>query len=59
MCSLLAKSFIEADITYNESREFQYLFNAVAFNYVRMDWMFVCCIRMDKQTAKAYCLAYS
>ena len=33
--SLLAESeFIEADITYNESRGYRYLFNAVAFNYI-------------------------
>ena len=35
MYSLLAESeFIEADITYNESRGYRYLFNAVAFNYI-------------------------
>lgn len=42
MCSLLAESeFIEADITYNETREYRYLFNMVAFNYITMDWMIV------------------
>ena len=60
MCSLLAESeFIEADITYNESREYRYLFNAVTFNYTTMDWMVVSRVRMDQQTAAAYGLAYS
>lgn len=60
MCSLLAESeFIEADITYNETREYRYLFNMVAFNYTTMDWMVVSRIRMDKQDANAYALAYS
>ena len=41
---------------FNESREFRNLFNAVAFNYTTMDWVV---IRMDKQMATAYSLAYS
>lgn len=42
MTDLLSKSdFVEADITYNETREYPYLFNMVAFNYTTMDWMVV------------------
>ena len=60
MCSLLAKSeFVEADITFNETREYPYLFNMVAFNYVTMDWVVVSRIRMNKQDAAAHGLAYS
>ena len=61
MSSLLAESeFVEADITYiNETREYPYLFNMVAFSYVTMDWVIVSRVRMTKQDASAYCLAYS
>ena len=41
--------FIEADITYNETVEYPYLFNAAVFNYVTMEWVVTCRIRMDKQ----------
>ena len=50
---------MEADITFNETREYPYLFNMVAFNYVTMDWVVVSRIRMDKQDAAAHALAYS
>ena len=60
MSSLLAESkFVEADVTYNETREYPYLFNMVAFNYVTMDWLVVSRVRMNKQDASAYGLAYS
>ena len=60
MCSLLAESeFVEADVTYNKTREYPYLFNMVAFNYVTMDWVVVSRVRMNKQDAAAYGLAYS
>ncbi len=60
MSSLLAESeFVEADITYNETREYPYLFNMVAFSYVTMDWVVVSRVRMTKQDASAYGLAYS
>ena len=60
MSSLLAESeFVEADITYNKTREYPYLFNMVAFSYVTMDWVIVSRVRMTKQDASAYCLAYS
>ena len=42
MSSILAESdFIEADITYNETREYPYLFNVLSFNYVTLDWAVV------------------
>ena len=47
MSSLLAESeFVEADVTYNETREYPYLFSMVAFNYVTMDWVVVSRIRI-------------
>ena len=60
MSSLLAKSeFVEANITYNETREYPYLFNMVAFNYVTMDWVVVSHVRTNKQDAIAYDMAHS
>ena len=60
MSSLLANSeFVEADITYNETRQYRYLFNIVAFNYTTMDWVVVSRVRMDKQDTNVYALAYS
>ena len=60
MSSLLAESeFVEADITYNKTREYPYLFNMVAFSYITMDWVVVNRVRMNKQDASAYSLAYS
>jgi len=38
MSEILFKTeFIEVDITYNETKEYPYLFNAAAFNEVTMD----------------------
>ena len=60
MCSLLAKSeFVEADIAFNETREYPYLFNLMAFNYVTIDWVVVSRICMNKQDATAHGLTYS
>ena len=60
MSSILAESeFIEADITYNETKEYPYLFNVVAFNDVTLDWVVVSRVRMDKQDGNAYALAFS
>ena len=50
--------FIQADITYDDCREYLYLFNAVAFNKVTMDWMVIGRIRLNSQSASAYGLAF-
>ena len=55
----MESEIIEADITCNETREYPYLFNKVAFSYVTMDWFVVSRVRMTKQAASTYCLAYS
>ena len=40
MSEILSKAeSIEADTTYNETKEYPYLFNAVAFNETTMDWV--------------------
>ena len=59
MNEILAQSeFIEADITYNETKEYPYLFNMVSFNYTTMDWMVVSRVRLSRQNADAYALAF-
>ena len=60
MTEILSKSeFVEADITYNETREYPYLFNMVAFNYTTMDWVVVSRVRLTRQTAEAYSIAFT
>ena len=59
MSSLLARAeFVEADITFNGSREYPYLFNLVAFDDRTLAWAVVSRVRLDKQGAKAYALAF-
>ena len=59
MCQLLSTSdFVEAEITFNESLEYPYLFNMVAFDEVTMEWTTVSHIRMDKQDTTAHALAF-
>ena len=41
--------FIEADITFNETKKYPYLFNVVAFNETTMEWIVVSRVRMNKQ----------
>ena len=53
-----SSQFIETDITYNETKEYPYLFNATAFVPITMHWMVVCRIRITKQTEKAYAFCF-
>ena len=53
--ALTESEFIEADITHNETKEYPYLCNVVAFNDVTiLDWVVVSRVRMDKQDDNAY-----
>ena len=59
MSKVLSKAeFIEADITFNETKEYPYLFNVVAFNDTTMEWIVVSRVRMNKQDHQAYCLGF-
>ena len=59
MSEILSKAeFIETDITYNETKEYPYLFNAATFNEMTMDWVVVSRVRLTKQDHQAYCLAF-
>ena len=53
-----AADFMQCDITYDECIEFPYLFNAVVFNLVTMEWMVIGRIHMNKQDSCAYALAF-
>ena len=64
MSPLMAKigseaEFIQCDITYDDLKEYPYLFNAVAFNFVTMEWMVIARVRLNKQTSEAYRIAFS
>ena len=50
--------FIQCDITYDDCRDYPYIFNAVAFNKVSMEWVVVARLRLDAQSASAYALAF-
>ena len=59
MSEVLSKAeFIEADITFNETKEYPYLFNVVAFNDTTMEWIVVSRVRMNKQDHQAHCLGF-
>ena len=63
MSSTMAKvaseaDFIQCDITYDDCRDYPYIFNAVAFNKVSMEWMVVARLRLDAQSASAYALTF-
>ena len=49
--------FIQCDITYDDMKDYPYIFNAVAFNAVSMERMVVARVRINKQTSAAYELA--
>ena len=56
--TLASSQFIETDITYNETKEYPYLFNATAFDPINMHWMVVCRIRITKQTKETYAFCF-
>ena len=50
--------FVQCDITYDDCRDYPYIFNTVAFNKVSMEWMVVARLRLDAQSASTYALAF-
>ena len=50
--------FIQTDITYDHMQGYKYLFHAVAFNDVTMEWMVVARVWLDKQCSNAYALGF-
>ena len=63
MSPLMAKiltdaPFLEADVTFDETREYPYMFNVTAFDTVTMKWVVVCRIRITKQTQDAYAMCF-
>ena len=50
--------FVKADIIFNETEEYPYIFNMVTFNQVTMEWMVVSCVRMTREDHNAYALGF-
>ena len=46
-----ASEFIQTDVTYDGSREYSYLFNAVAFDGITMEYTIIARVRLSQQTA--------
>ena len=55
---LSTAEFLQTDITYNENSQYPYLFNAVVFNEVTMEWMVVARVWLDDQSELGYKLAF-
>ena len=59
MTQVLANTdLVEADVTFNETKEYPYLFNMTGFDEVSMEWVVISRVRMDKQTWEAFALAF-
>lgn len=59
MSQVLAEAeFLQTDITYNQSAQYPYLFNAAVFNEVTMEWMVVARVWLDNQSQQGYKLAF-
>ena len=59
MCKILSTAeFLQTDITYNENSEYPYLFNAVVFNEVTLEWMVVARVWLNNQSEQGYRLAF-
>lgn len=60
MASVVAQAeFIECDITFNESVEYPYLLNVVAYDSIASQWMVSARARLTKQDAESHRLAFS
>ena len=49
---------LQCDITYDDCKEYPYLFNAVAFDHTAMEWIVVGRVRLDSQSSAGYALCY-
>ena len=53
MSQVLAEAeFLQTDVTYNQSAQYPYLFNAAVFNEVTMEWMVVARVWLDNKVNK-------
>ena len=46
--------FLQCDITYDDCKEYPYLFIAVAFDHTTMEWVVVARIRLDCKASAGY-----
>ena len=59
MATVAANSeFIQTNITYDNSKDYPYIFNAVTFSCTSMECMVIGRVRLDKQNKEAYSLAF-
>lgn len=50
--------FIQCDITYDNCKDYPYIFNAVAFDTVSMEWIVVARLRLSTQGSTGYALSF-
>lgn len=50
--------FIQCDITYDDCKDYLYIFNAVAFDKVSMEWMVIARGRLNSQDSARYALCF-
>lgn len=55
---LSTAEFLQTDITYKENSVYPYLFYAVVFNNITMEWMVVARVWLSTQSEQGYRLAY-
>lgn len=55
---ITSADFIVADVTFPNVKEFPYLLNVVAFNYLTMEYMVCARVNMDRVSAKVYQMAF-
>ena len=53
-----ALPMIILNITYDNSKDYPYIFNAIAFNCTSIEWMLIGHVRLYKQSKEAYTLAF-
>ena len=50
--------FMQCDITYDDCKDYPYIFNAVAFDNISMEWIVVARLRLDCQSSAGYALCF-
>eukprot|EP00112_Aurelia_sp_Birch-Aquarium-sp1_P014358 Seg3094.1 transcript_id=Seg3094.1/GoldUCD/mRNA.D3Y31 product="ATP-dependent DNA helicase RecQ" protein_id=Seg3094.1/GoldUCD/D3Y31 len=55
---ITSADFIVANVTFPNVKEFPYLLNVVAFNYLTMEYMVCARVNMDRVSAKVYQMAF-
>ena len=56
---MAAADFIHTNVTFGENRALPYLFNATAFDEVKMKWVIVTRLRCNKENSEIYKKAFT